>query len=153
MKNKQKNLKIIGFSFILAFMFGVVTPVLAASFSVSDKYISVKKGETIEIVVFASSKEVNSYTFKSSINFPSALLTVTDWQWSNNWMPIEKEDYDLIDNNLGKVTKTAGYPGGLSGEKEFGVITFVAKKSGSGVISFDGNNSFILDENSENIYF
>jgi hypothetical protein len=151
MKNKQNKVKIIGFSFILALVFGV-TPVSAANFSISNQYVSVKKGDTIKLVVMASSKEADSYTFKSSIDFPSDLLIASDWKWNNNWMPVEQEGYTLVNNTLGKIVKTAGYPSGLSGEEEFGVITFVAKRSGSGVISFDNDNSFILDEESGNIY-
>jgi len=151
MTNKQNKLKILGFGFIFMLVFGVV-PVFASNFSISDKYISVKKGDVVKIVVTASSQDVDSYTFKSVINFPSDLLVATDWQWSNNWMPVEQDEYNLIDNTSGKVIKTAGYPSGFSGEDEFGVITFVAKKNGNGMISFDNNDSFILDAESENIY-
>ena len=153
MKNKQKELKIIGFSFVLVCLLIIAIPVSAANFSVSDKYVSVKRGDVIEVVVNMNSYDIDSYTFKSSIAFPADLLSVSDWQWGSNLIPIEKDGYDLIDNTSGKIIKTAGYPTGLSGEKEFGVITFVAKKNGNGVILFNDNESLILDEQSENIYF
>ncbi len=151
MKNKQNKLKIMGFGFVLALLFGIVSPATAANFSVSDSYISVEKGDIIEIVVYASSLSENSYTFKSSINFSSDLLSVSDWQWADNWMPLDVEEYDLIDNDSGKIIKTAGYPTGLSDKEEFGVVTFVAKESGQAVISL-GYDSFILNADGNDTY-
>jgi hypothetical protein len=151
MKNKQNKLKIMGFGFVLALLFGIVSQATAANFSVSDSYISVEKGDIIEIVVYASSLSENSYTFKSSINFSSDLLSVSDWQWADNWMPLVVEEYDLIDNDSGKIIKTAGYPTGLSDKVEFGVVTFVAKESGQAVVSF-GYDSFILNADGNDTY-
>ena len=150
MKSKQNNLKIVVPGFVLMFLLILTTPVSAANFSVSDKYISVKKGDVINVVINVSS-ENTGYTFKSAVNFPSDLVSVTDWKWDNAWIPVSQDGYELIDNNNGIIIHTAGYPGGISGEQEFGIITFVAKRSGDGIISFDQGNSFILDENSENI--
>lgn len=149
MKIKQFKNKILAlFSVILSFV--LITPVFASSFSVAPLGIAVKEGDVINVVVMADGEGTQNYTFKSTINFSPELLSVTDWQWSDNWIPITFDEYNSIDNLEGVIVRTAGYPGGITNEKEFGTITFVAKKSGYANFSIDGSNSFVLNIDGEN---
>lgn len=149
MKNKQNKFKITFLGIILSYLL-VVMPVSASTFVVSKEYVNVSEGDIVQVIIYASSSSTD-YTFKSSINFSSDVLSFSDWQWEDNWIPLSVDDYDLVDNTSGKIIKTSGYPSGVSGEKEFGIVTFVAKKSGQATISFD-DNSFILDENGNDTY-
>lgn len=130
---------------VLAICLLGVTPAYASTFKTSQESIVVKKGDVIKIVVSADSQNSKNYTFKSSIKFPSDLVSVSGWQWNDSWMPLVVPGYDSVDNINGSIVRTGGYPGGISNQKEFGIITFVAKKDGKGVITLNNDDSFILN--------
>lgn len=148
--NKLQN-KIISIVFALALIVAS-TPAFASTISLSSSNVSVKKGDIVKIIVSADSQGSYNYTFKSSVNFPSDLLSVDSWDWSEGWIPVAQVGYDELDNTNGVIVRTAGYGGGIMTSKEFGVITFVAKKSGQGTISVDKNESFILNVDGDNTY-
>jgi len=57
---------------------------------------------------------------------------------------------DLIDNAKGVLIKSAKYPDNVSSTAIFGIVSFTAKKTGSGVIKL-GDNSIVLDSNNQNV--
>jgi hypothetical protein len=148
MKNKQNKIKVLFVGILTMFLLGAI-PASASTFLTSKEIISVKKGDVIKVIVSADSQNVKNYTFKSSIMFPSDLVGVSNWQWNDEWIPLIVAGYDSVDNVKGSIIKTAGYPGGVVGQKEFGVITFVAKKDGQGVISFNNGDGLILNADGE----
>ncbi|MDP3004534.1 MAG: hypothetical protein Q8N43_03500, partial [Candidatus Azambacteria bacterium] len=75
---------------------------------------------------------------------------VKSFNFGNSWMALSQTGYDLIDNTNGTLIKTAGYPGGLSSSATFGIVSFYAKKAGSGTIKL-GNGSLALDANNQNV--
>lgn len=127
-------------------------PVSAStSFSLYPLKISVKEGQTFRLAINVNPNNLKNYTVKASVNFPADLVSVSSWQFSSSWQPLSQSGYDLIDNKSGILIKTAGYPGGLSKATTLGTITFKAKKTGTGFISFTGA-SMALDEGNTNQY-
>lgn len=127
-------------------------PVSAAtSFGLYPLKISVKEGQTFKLAVNVNPNNLKNYTIKASVKFPSELVTVTSWQFAGSWQPLSQPGYDSIDNSEGILIKTAGYPGGLSKNATLGIITFKAKKTGTGTVSFTGL-SMALDEGNTNQY-
>ncbi|MBU4368154.1 hypothetical protein KJ575_00335 [Patescibacteria group bacterium] len=153
--NKQKmsnGVKKTLFTVILA-MFGVsvlAMPALAAtSVSLSPASVNVKAGQRFNAVIAINPQGASNYTVKIELKYPADLLEVKSFNFGSNWMPLSQSGYDLIDNENGVLIKTAGYPGGISGAANFGTVSFLTKKSGSGTIAI-GNSSLALDANNQN---
>jgi len=98
-----------------------------------------------------NSNKIPNYTIKTSIKFPADLVTLSTWQYADDWMPLRKAGYDSFSNIDGTLVRTAGYPNGFTGLVNFGTATFVAKATGASVITFSGEN-LALDENNANQY-
>lgn len=127
-------------------------PVSAAtSFGLYPLKISVKEGQTFRLAINVNPNNLKNYTVKASIKFPADLVSASAWQFAGSWQPLSQPGYDSIDNSAGILIKTAGYPGGLSKSATLGTITFKAKKTGTGYISFTGG-SMALDEANTNQY-
>ncbi len=129
-----------------------VMPALAATTaSLAPTSVSVKEGQSFNLTVSVDPQGVKNYTIKMNVSFPADLLEAKSFNFSSGWMAISQPGYDAIDNVVGSLIKTAGYPGGFSSNAVFGVVSFTAKKSGSGVIkttaasqAFDANNQNVL---------
>lgn len=128
-----------------------VSPVMAITDVVlSPTDINVLEGESFNIFVSINPQEIKNYTIKMELDFPADLLRVESFEFTDNWLALPEIGYDLIDNNNGKLIKTAGYPGGISAKDNFGVISFVALKTGEGVVK-TGDNSLALDMDNRNV--
>lgn len=123
----------------------------ATAFSFSPLKISVHAGQTFTVNVRVNPKGTKNYTVKADIKFPADLVSVTKWQFGEDWMGLSQSGYSLMDNAGGELIRTAGYPDGFSGLTTFGTATFTAKKDGTGVIEFTGG-SIALDANNANVY-
>ena len=123
----------------------------STSFGMYPVKVSVKAGQTFNLAVKVDSNGQKNYTVKTSIKFPADLVSVKTWQYADNWMPLRKGGYDSFSNTDGTLMRTAGYPDGFEGLTIFGTATFVAKKSGTGIIEFSGD-TMALDENNANQY-
>lgn len=108
-----------------------------ASFSISPSFVEVKKGESVSVVVKINPISNSIYTARLVLNYPSDLLSYDSAVFANGWVPlILGENSNLIDSQNGIIIKTAGYPGGVPmNGADFAVISFTAKKTGSGNIS------------------
>lgn len=89
-----------------------------------------------------------AFVFNS--DFPKDLAIIQSFNMGSNWMALSQPGYDLLDNTNGVLIKTAGYPGGISSTKTFGVVNFSAKKEGIGKITATAN-SMILNGNNQNV--
>ncbi|MBI2096525.1 MAG: hypothetical protein HYT43_02745 [Candidatus Taylorbacteria bacterium] len=139
--------------FIAAAAIGLLSAIqvyAAAGVSLSPATMEKKIGETFTLTVSINPQGSKIYTAKTIIKYPTDSLEVRSWNFAANWQPLSQPGYDSIDNKSGVVTKTAGYPGGISGATNFGVITFAAKKSGTATVSVDGE-TIILDAESKNV--
>ena len=127
-------------------------PVSAATnFGLYPLKISVTEGQTFRLAVNVNPNGQKNYTVKVGLKFPADLVSVSSWTFSGSWQPLSQPGYDSIDNSGGNLIKTAGYPGGINKSVTFGTITFKAKKTGTGIISFTGG-SMALDETNANQY-
>ena len=126
-------------------------PVLAAtSMSFTPVNVSVSKGQGFTLTIGINPQGVKNYTAKTELRYPADLLEVKSFTFANGWTALSQSGYDLIDNTNGVFIKTAGYPGGVSSSVTFGTVSFLAKKSGNGIITLN-SNSFALDANNQNV--
>ena len=143
----KKLLKLLS-ALTLAFLFAL--PAYAATINLSPATISVAKGQNVTITIQADPTGSKLYTVKSSVAFPAGLLEMTSFTPSGGWVALSMPGYDSVDNTNGTVVKTAGYPGGISGNTPFGTLVFHAKESGTATISVSGS-SFAYDKDSKNV--
>lgn len=130
-------------------VFCVAGTVFAADFTMNPVSISVKAGETFKVNVSMDPSASSIFTGKTEIKFSADLLSVSDFSFGKNWLPLSSTDYDSIDNTSGILIKTAGFPGGLTSSAPFGTIVFKAKKAGTAIVNI-GGNSFALGADSKN---
>ncbi len=144
----MKNLSIVSL-----IMFGIIilaVSVQATTVSLSPSDINLIEGENFNITIIVNPENPN-YTVKAELKYPADLIHVKSFSFGSGWMPISQQNYDLIDNENGVLIKSAGYPGGFSSSKTFGIVSFHAKKTGSGLIEM-GENSLILDIESQDVF-
>ncbi len=107
------------------------------------------EGQEFEVVVLVENKsKEKNYSAQLIVNYPDDLLEVKTFYYWQGWLPILKPDYD--ENKNGLLIKTAGFPEGFTGEKVFGVIRFVVKKTGEGILRMH-EDSFVLDKENKNV--
>lgn len=145
----NKNILLISLV-ILGGMFLTGSVLAATTISLSPASVSVTQGESFNLVIAVNPQGVKNYTVKVELEYPTDLLEVKSFSFSNGWMALSQTGYDLIDNTNGLLIKTAGYPGGIPTSATFGTVSFSAKKSGSGVIKLT-SNSMALDAENENV--
>lgn len=149
----MKNTKIKNLIFAVTLTMGLLIsiPVLAAGFSLNPSTGSYNQNQEFSVLVVVNPQDKTIYTAKVELKYPSALLEVKSFTFSNNWLPLTQVGYNLIDNAGGTLIKTGGYAGGLSSQTILGIAVFKVKKSGFATIAI-GNKSLILDSNSKNIF-
>jgi hypothetical protein len=135
----------------LGITFLFASQVQATTFSFSPVRISVKQGQTFNVNISINPLGVKNYTVKTSLKFPVDLVSLRTWTYANAWMPVRKGSYDYFSNVSGVLVRTAGYPEGFDKITSFGSAQFIAKKSGTGVISFS-SDSLALGADNTNLY-
>ncbi|MBU1046477.1 cohesin domain-containing protein [Patescibacteria group bacterium] len=113
--------------------------------------IKVNEGEIFVLDIKVNPYLVNFYTAKIEVKYPADLLEIKSFDQDDSWISVEEAGYDFIDNDLGYIIKTAGYPGGTSKTTLFGKIFFKVKKEGPGFIQV-GGNTFILNSEGKNVF-
>lgn len=144
--NKNMKNKILIFMAIFVFFAIATTTFAMTTVSLSPASVSVEEGQTFNLVISVNSQVVKSYMVKSEIKFPADVLEIQSFNFGNNWVPLSQPGYSLIDNTNGVLIKTAGYPGGLSSQADFGTIVFKAKKNGTGAVQVTGNSTALNAE-------
>lgn len=119
--------------------------------SLSPGSVSVNQGKTFNLIISVNPQGIKNYTIKTELTYPADLLQVKSFTFGTNWMPLSQPGYDLIDNTDGVLIKTAGYPAGTASAVTFGTVSFLAKKTGTGIIKV-GNNSLALDSGNQNVF-
>lgn len=119
-------------------------PVLAATTaSITPANVTVTAGQQFNVVVAVNPNGTTDYAEQLQINYPAGFLQVASFNIGSGWMALTQTGYDSVDNVNGVLTKTGGYPNGISSLTPFGTITFTAVKSGSGAITIgNGSNAF-----------
>jgi hypothetical protein len=135
----------------LAVSFFVTASALASTnVSLESQNISVTKGQDFSLTISLDPQSVSNYTAKIELLFPAELVSVKSFSFASNWMGVMQPGYDLIDNAVGKLIKTAGYPSGVSSLIDFGTVVFSANETGIANIQID-SNSAVYDANSQNV--
>lgn len=142
--------KIIILSVSVAIFLLAVSVSFAASVSFSPATISVKERGAFNVSVFINPQSEKNYSFKLGLKYPSDLIEVKSFSFKDGWVQLSQSGYDLIDNTNGILLKTAGYPGGISQNTLFGIVSFKAIKSGTGIIKL-GQESLSFNANSQNV--
>lgn len=129
----------------------LITPVSAVTtFLFTPTSVEHAKSGSFTLTIIANPQGVKNYTVKAELEYPADIVGVKSFTFANDWLPLVKPGYDLIDNARGVLIKTAGYPGGISGPTVFGTVLFSPKKAGNGTIKV-GENSLALDAQSKNV--
>ncbi len=123
--------------------------VSASSIGISPSAATFVPGESFNVSVSINPQSSTIYTAKLNLKYPADMLSVESWSFGGSWSPLNQPGYDSIDNNNGTLTKTAGYPGGLSSGAVLGTVRFKVLKEGTAQISVTGSSA-LYDEESEN---
>lgn len=143
--------KYIAVTMVVAGILAGVSALAATSITLTPTTVSVKVGETFTVPVSVNSQGVKNYTVGLKLNYPANLLQVKSFTFGDSWMALNQSGYDLIDNTNGVLIKTAGYPQGFSSNVQFGIVTFQAKKTGTGVIAL-ASGTTAYDQLNQNVF-
>ncbi len=119
---------------------------IASKFSALPDTVTAIEGQEISIIVIATpEKDALNYTARMEMHYPSDIFKYDSTTYWSGWVPVVRDDYDVVDEENGMIIKTAGMPKGFNEKTIFALVKFTAKKSGSGFISF-GDSSFVLND-------
>lgn len=91
------------------------------------------------------------YSVQGAFVFDTSRLDILSVNYASGWLPLTQAGYDSIDENEGSITKTAGYPGGITTTTQF--VTVTARLIAPGVATFESTSATqMLDEDSKNTY-
>lgn len=116
----------------------------ASSIIFEPNVITAHVGQTFTLPITIDPGDSPQYTVRLDAAFPPNVLEVTAFSFSQDWLAIPQPGYDSINNQVGQLIKTAGWPKGFSAPQLFGTITFRAKQAGDSAIVL-GLKSFVLD--------
>lgn len=122
-----------------------------ATINLSPASRTVTRGQTFTVTVSVVPSGGSATTVKTKLTFSPAVLEVTSFAFAANWLPLTQAGYDVTDNVGGSLTKTAGFPGGVSAATTFGTVTFRAKAAGTATVKVDAT-SMAYDSVNNNIF-
>lgn len=147
---KNNIFKVFLFGIAFAFFAWLAPAASAATLDTAPAKLTVTTGEQVSVVIdVIPQKNERVYTAQVELRYPSDLFTFQTIAYNNEWIPVIRSEYDEATKGDTVIVKTAGYPGGFTDRKVFAVATFVAKRAGTGSITF-GENSFVLDASNNN---
>gem|GEM_PF-6234482 len=114
----------------------------AATFSLTPSSVEVRVGGEVSVAVSVDAGEERIVTAKLALSFSSELFEFVSFTLAPGWIPLSARGYDEI--SAGRVVKTAGFPTGFAGTKEFGVFVFRSRVAGKGDIEVLTGDSLIL---------
>src|SRR3989338_4323793 len=118
----------------------------AATVNFSPASVSIEEGQTFSLAVSADAGADKVVTVKMVLVYPQDMLEPISFAFASSWFPLTQPDFDKMEN--GMVIKTAGFPGGFMGTREFRTIIFRAKRAGAATVSVS-NESLML--NAQNV--
>ncbi|TSC84570.1 MAG: hypothetical protein G01um101417_101 [Parcubacteria group bacterium Gr01-1014_17] len=128
-------------------------PAFAATINFVPATASVTQGETISFVIKVDAGDEKIVTVKTALSYPQDLLEPVSFLLTPNAVQLAQPGYDQMKDGI--IVKTAGFPGGFTGIKEFGTLVFKAKQAGlpaqAGVATVSvSNDSLLLNTQSAN---
>ena len=130
----------------LALLLGAATA-SASTIDLSPTTVSVSNGQTVTVTLSVDAGTANVSSVESSISYPANLLTPSGFTLAPSWIALTQPGYDQMSG--GTVIKTAGYPGGFTGVKAFGTLSFTAIADGTATIAVNGS-SIAYDGSNQN---
>lgn len=113
--------------------------------------LTIVEGQEVSFIITATPVGgARNYTARVELKYPKDLFEMKSITYWKEWVPVIRPEYDEDSQEDGLLVKTAGFAGGFTDEKVFGVVKFVARKSGSGVVTFS-KNSFVLNSINQDI--
>lgn len=122
---------------LLSILFTLPLLSSAASFTFESGDIAVGSEGIVTLYVVPEGETV--YTAQAVIAFDEAQLSVSNVVVSSELRELSKEGYDGQVN--GQITKTAGFPGGVSAKTALLSFTVTRKAGGVGVIAVEGTST------------
>lgn len=122
-------------------------PVFAATINFIPAEVSVTAGQQISVVVQVHASEERVVTVKAALSYPQDLLEPVSFSFAPHVIQLAQPGYDQMNN--GVIVKTAGFPGGFTGTREFGTLVLRAKQTGAAIVSVS-NESLLLNAQSAN---
>lgn len=133
--------------FIIFSLVFFTLPVFAATITFTPAEISVTDGKQISVVISADAGDEKIVTVKVVLSYPADVLEPISFSFAPNVIPLAQPGYDQMKD--GTVIKTAGFPGGFTGMREFGTLILRAKQVGAAIVSVS-NDSLLLNAQSAN---
>lgn len=122
-------------------------PVFAATITFVPAEISVIAGQRVSIAIFVDAGNEKIITVKAALSYPHDLLEPISFSFTPSVIPLAQPGYDQMNN--GVIVKTAGFPGGFTGTREFGTLVLRAKQAGAAIVSVS-DDSLLLNAQSAN---
>jgi len=138
--------KIISSAFV-ALIILTALPAYAATISLTPSTVSAAPGQSFTIAVDVDPQGSKLYTVKTHISYPADLFEVTGFTIDSAW-PLTPPG-NSIDNTGGSLTQTAGFVGGFTTTKRFGIMTVRAKADGVATLAVT-SSSAAYDSKSNN---
>ncbi len=129
-------------------LLSVAIPVSAANITLVPASMSVRAGEQFSFVVSVDAGYEKAVTVKAALAYPETLLDPLSFSFAPGLIQLSQAGYDQMSG--GVVIKTAGFPGGFTGTRDLGTITFKAKQTGSADVSV-AESSLILNTQNVNV--
>ena len=117
------------------FVLAAPAAAFAAALIFTPDHANVAVGDRLDLQITLDPQNEKIFTAEAAIDFPADILEVASFSWSPSWAALSAPGYDQIDNLNGVFLKAAGYPHGTNKPTSIGVVTFKAKKAGTGAIS------------------
>ncbi len=147
----KKNTKLIFASIFLVGSLFVGGETEAATFEVAMPAGELIAGREYRLpvrVVPASGEKV--YTAQILLSAGLDKMTLKNFEFAPDWLPLKQAGYDLLDPTTGRLIKTAGFAGGLDKSMLLGTLVVVPKGTGSGLIEVN-SGAQILDAQNQNL--
>jgi hypothetical protein len=106
---------------------------------------SFAQGQLVTVPVSVTPQGDTVYTVKVALSYSPDVLEFRSFSFGSDWMPLKQTGYDSVDSVHGVMTKTAGYPGGVSAKTFFGNAVFYAKQTGQASIAVE-SDSLVLNQ-------
>jgi hypothetical protein len=130
---------------LLSFL--IAAPAYASTLSVTPTTVNVTAGQTVSLTVTAQGGTATLVTIDAQLSYTASILQPVSFNFAPTWIPLTQTGYDQMSG--GTVIKTGGYPGGFTGNKVLGTLTFTATHSGVATVSVT-NGSLAYDQSSSN---
>lgn len=127
----------------------IAIPASAATITSSRSQVSAQVGNIITVQYTLNPAGERQYSAKLVLNYSPQVLSLSSFQYGDNWIALSQTGYDRVDNVNGTLIKTGGYPKGTADPVLFGTAQFRVIGSGNTTIALSGD-SFVHNASRQN---